>query len=115
MRSVRLTVFLWIILVLNIISAAPITIVIVDGVMSGIIDLTDILTSLYVFLAIAPSLFSIYLIIKMFQMEAWARNTYIAFTVLSWIMGLISGNFAVVIISVLIHIFVFWKSWDEFS
>jgi len=114
MRSLRLTIFLWIILILTIISALPTVLVVAAGVLSGQLDLTDFGTSFLIFLTLAPALFSIYLIIKMFQMESWARNWYFILTGWSWLMGLIAGNFFIVFISIGIHALVFWKTWNEF-
>jgi len=114
MRPLRLTIFLWILLVLTILSVLPVVIFVVAGILTGQADLTDLMTSIFVFLTIAPAAFSVFLVIKMFQMEAWARNWYIVLTVWSNLMSLIDGDFILVFISVVIHAFVFWNTWDEF-
>ena len=114
MRSLRLTIFLWIILILTSLAALPTVILVVAGVLGGGLDLTDLMTTLLVVLTLAPAAFSIFLIIKMFQLEAWARNWYLVLTAWSWFMSLLSGNFLVLVFSVTIHAFVFWKTWDEF-
>ena len=114
MRSLRLTIFLWIILVLAILLVLPTVLVVLRGIFRGNLDLTDFSTSLVILLTLAPAAFQIFLIIKMFHMEAWARRIYLYLTAWSSIMGLIAGNVLTVFISIAIHVFVFWRTWDEF-
>ena len=115
MRPFRLTVFLWILMIATIMSVFPRAIGLIGNILAGRIDLTeDLLTTIFMFLAIALSVFSIIIITRMFRMEAWARNSYIVLTAFSQLMNLINGNFIIVVISLAIHVFVFWNTWDDF-
>jgi len=105
-RSLRLTVFLWILLVLNAISALPV----IFQILGGNLDLTDF----FITLPIGIMAFSIYAIIMMFQLKAWARNFYLIMTAFSCVRLLLGGDIIPLIIVIVIHVFVFYKTWDEF-
>ena len=112
MRSLRLTIFLWVLLV----SEAIVTLIELLRLYIAVRN-TDFPSELgfLLFLSLALVAFGFFLIYKMFQMEAWARNLYIARVVFGLFSLIVSGNFVIAFISIVVHVFVFWKSWDEFS
>jgi hypothetical protein len=114
MRPLRLTIFLWILLALTIITLLPNVFPFLVQLLSGDLDLSDSATSLVLFLVLSTSFFSIFLIVMMFKQKIWARNFYLIITGFSCLRGLLIGEIVSSVITIVVLIFVFYKSWDDF-
>ena len=108
-RSVRLTIFMCIVVVLDLIIAV--------GSLMTLFSNHRISTSSTVILVLTIILCVIEVIVAffIFRLRAWARNTYIVLSVIAGIMKLIRLDFFYIIFRALLLYFIFKKDWDNFE
>lgn len=107
-RSTRLTVFLYLLIALNIITI----LFVVWSVFAGEPSEAVIITSV---ISIISAVFELVLSVFMLKLKKWALNAYIITNIIVGVIRIFAGGIIIVIMKALFLYFIFRNDWDYFE